>query len=105
MRSYDYQEAIFASNLSYKAKLLALAIAYHYNWKKGLASFPSISLLESRTGLSKATIHRAKKELIQNGYLEQKRRFNTSNVYLPVIPVMSQSETLVVSERLSLIHI
>lgn len=99
MQAFEYQEAIFASSLSSKAKLLALGIAYHYNWKLGSPSFPSIKTLSARTGLSKATIHRAKLELIRSGYLQQVRKFNDSNRYLPVIPTQSQIETLVVSHR------
>lgn len=98
MKSWQYQEAIFASNLSYKAKLVGLAISYYYNWKEATASFPSIQLLQQRTSLSRATIHRAKQELVASGYLTQQRRYDTSNLYLPVIPGMSQSETRVVSE-------
>lgn len=98
MQSHQYQDAIFASNLSSNAKLVALAIAYHYNWKEGNKAFPSIRLLVERTGLSKATIHRSKNELVSQGYLVSERRFNDSNLYLPQIPSPSQSETLVVSQ-------
>ena len=98
MQFYEYHDAIFSSKLSSKAKLVGLAIAYYYNWKEASASFPSIQLLEQRTSLSKATIHRAKLELIEAGYLKQTRRYDSSNRYLPVIPPISQSETRVVSE-------
>jgi len=98
MHSWEYQEAVFASNLSYKAKLVGLAISYYYNWKEASPSFPSIELLQQRTSLSKATICRAKNELVSRGYLVSTRRFNNSNLYLPVIPPQSQTETLVVSE-------
>jgi DNA-binding transcriptional MocR family regulator len=98
MKSWQYQEAIFASNLSYKAKLVGLAISYYYNWKEATASFPSIQLLQQRTSLSRATIHRAKQELVASGYLTQQRRYDSSNLYLPVIPGMSQTESSLVSE-------
>lgn len=98
MQFYEYHEAIFASRLSYKAKLVALAIAYYYNWKESSASFPSIDLLEKRTSLSRATIHRAKQELVSNGYLTQTRRYDSSNLYIPLIPGMSQTETSLVSD-------
>lgn len=98
MKSYEYQGAILASSLSSKAKLVGLAISYHYNWTEARASFPSISTLVRETGLSKATIHRAKIELVSQGYLGSCRRFNDSNLYLPLIPPMSHSETLVVSQ-------
>jgi len=98
MNSYEYQEAILASNLTANAKLTALAISYHYNWKKAMASFPSIATLVQRTSLSRATIYRAKNELINAGFLNSTRRFNDSNLYLPVIPTQSQTDTLGVSE-------
>lgn len=98
MYSHEYQDAVLASDLSAQAKLVALAISYHYNWKKAIESFPSISKLVQRTSLSKATICRAKNELVSRGYLVSTRRFNDSNLYLPVIPLQSQTETLVVSE-------
>lgn len=98
MYSHEYQEAILASNLTANAKLTALAISYHYNWKKATASFPSIATLVQRTSLSRATIYRAKNELIDAGFLNSTRRFNDSNLYLPVIPAQSQTDTLGVSE-------
>ena len=98
MNSYEYQEAILASNLTANAKLTALAISYHYNWKKAMASFPSIATLVQRTSLSRATIYRAKNELIDAGFLNSTRRFNNSNLYLPVIPPQSLTDTLGVSE-------
>jgi DNA-binding transcriptional MocR family regulator len=98
MQFYEYHDAVLGSDMTYKAKLVALAIAYHYNWKDASASFPSIETLEQRTSLSRATIHRAKQELISRGYLQQTRRYDSSNRYLPLIPPISQSETRVVSE-------
>ena len=99
MNSYEYQDSVLGSNLSANAKLTALAISYHYNWKEATQSFPSISTLVLRTSLSKATIHRAKAELISKGFLVSTRRYNKSNLYLPVIPTQSQGETLIVSHR------
>jgi DNA-binding transcriptional MocR family regulator len=98
MYSHEYHEAILASDLTANAKLTALAISYHYNWKKAMASFPSIATLVQRTSLSRATIYRAKNELIDAGFLNSTRRFNDSNLYLPVIPAQSHTDTLGVSE-------
>jgi hypothetical protein len=98
MKSWEYQEAIFASNLSYKAKLVGLAISYYYNWKEASPSFPSIETLTERTSLSRATVHRAKLELVSQGYLVQQRKYDQSNRYLPQIPGMSHTETTLVSQ-------
>jgi len=86
MNNFDYNRAIFSSTLSTNAKITALAIAIHYNWKTREESYPSIKTLTRETGLSKASIHRAKIELISQGYLVSQRRFNNSNLYLPQIP-------------------
>ena len=98
MKPWEYQEAIFASNLSYKAKLVGLAISYYYNWKEASPSFPSIETLTERTSLSRATVHRAKLELVSHGYLVQQRKYDQSNRYLPQIPGMSHTETTLVSQ-------
>lgn len=98
MKSWEYQEAIFASNLSSKAKLVGLAIAYYYNWKEASPSFPSVETLTKRTSLSKASVHRSKLELVSQGYLVQTRKSYDSNRYLPQIPTVSHTETGVVSQ-------
>lgn len=98
MKPWEYQEAIFASNMSYKAKLVGLAISYYYNWKESSPSFPSIETLTERTSLSRASVHRAKLELVSQGYLVQHRKYDQSNRYLPQIPGMSQTETTLVSQ-------
>jgi len=98
MKSWEYQEAILSSDLTANAKLTAIAIAYHYNWEEARQSFPSIAKLVQRTSLSRASIYRAKNELVSQGYLVSTRRFNDSNLYLPQIPSQSQTETLGVSQ-------
>jgi DNA-binding transcriptional MocR family regulator len=99
MNSYEYQDAVLASDLSSSAKLTALAISYHYNWQEANRAFPSVASLVKRTSLSRATIHRAKKELIDAGYLDSIRRYNKSNLYLPMIPTQSHGEISIVSHR------
>lgn len=98
MKNHEYHEAILASDLTANAKLTALAISYHFNWKGSKAAFPSIATLVKRTSLSRASVYRAKSELSKKGYLDSTRRFNDSNLYVPVIPAQSQIDTLGVSE-------
>jgi len=86
MNNFDYNRAILASDLKPNEKLVAIAIAIHYNWKTKEMGYPSIKTLVRETGLSKATIHRAKVTLILQGYLVSERRYNNSNLYLPQIP-------------------
>ena len=101
MNNFDYNRAILASDLKPNEKLIAIAIAIHYNWKTKDMAYPSIKTIVKETGLSKATIHRAKITLISQGYLVSERRYNNSNLYLPQIPACltqrlqgSQSEEL-----------
>lgn len=86
MDYHDYRDAIFASKLTSNAKLLALAISYHYNWKEQNWAWPSNKTLAKETSLSIRTIVRAKNELVTTGYLVSQRRFNDSNVYMPILP-------------------
>jgi DNA-binding transcriptional MocR family regulator len=86
MDYHDYRDAIFASELTSNAKLLALAISYHYNWKDQKWAWPSNKTLAKETGLSIRTVVRAKNELVSTGHLLSRRRFNDSNVYMPILP-------------------
>lgn len=90
MKPWEYQEAIYASNLSSKAKLVGLAISYYYNWKDATASFPSMDTLAERTSLSVKSVQRAKKELVTQSFLTEKRRFNQSNTYIVSVPQTPQ---------------
>lgn len=101
MNNFDYNRAILASDLKPNEKLVAITIGIHYNWKTKEMAYPSIKTLVRETGLSKATIHRAKVILVIQGYLVSERRYNNSNLYLPQIPACltqrlqgSQSEEL-----------
>ncbi len=86
MDHYDYQEAIFASNLTSNARLTALIIASYYNWKENSMCWPSNKTLAKGTGLSISSIVRAKSELVSQGYLEVWRRIDNSNMYKPLMP-------------------
>jgi DNA-binding transcriptional MocR family regulator len=83
MDYHGYRDAIFASDLTAPQRLLALAISYHYNWKKQEPAFPSNATLSRETGLSTATIVRAKKVLIEKGYLLIQHRWDNSCEYTP----------------------
>jgi len=98
VNSYEYQDAILASHLSANAKLTALAISYHYNWKQAKASFPSNRLIADRTSLSIRSVIRAKNELVSSGFLISDRRYNKSNTYVPVSPTPCHTVTLGVSD-------
>lgn len=86
MQVMDYHEAIFASKLSSHAKLVALAISSYYNWTKKQMCWPSNKTLSSCTSMSISTVVRAKKELVDRGFLEVQRRIDNSNLYRPLLP-------------------
>jgi DNA-binding MurR/RpiR family transcriptional regulator len=86
MNQFDYQRGIMASNLTPSERLVAIVIGSHINWKNQEAAFPSISTICKESGLSNATVHRAKQSLISQGYMVSQRHYNKSNTYLMMIP-------------------
>lgn len=75
MDYFEYLRLIRESNLSTKARIVALIIG-SYN-----PSFPTNQQIANGTGLCERTVRTAKKELIEAGYLRQKRTFNAANNY------------------------
>ena len=93
MQVMDYHEAVFASDLTAPQKILALAISKHYNWKNHKVAFPSNRTLVSETSLALSTIVKAKKVLVERGFITSQQRFNNSSEYGCAIP-----EQLVLSQ-------
>ena len=83
MNYHQYRDAIFASDLTSNAKLVALVISYHYNWKKQQDAFVSNKTIARESSLSIRTVIRAKKELESKGYLVTKRQYNSANLSQP----------------------
>jgi hypothetical protein len=73
------------------SKAVATAIYFHLNREKRTA-WPSIRTLDKKSGLSKATVQAALKELEGSGYLriirrpKKHSRERESNVYKPTVP-------------------
>jgi hypothetical protein len=82
----EYIRKIRSSSLSYKAKLVAIMIASHYNFKTAVPAFPSVDTLAEETGLSGRSVSRAKIELIENGWLVTHRQFNRASLSVPTCP-------------------
>ena len=82
-----YIRAIRSSSLSYKAKLVAIMIASHYDFKTAVPAFPSVDTLAQETGLSGRSVSRAKIELVENGWLVTHRQFNRASLSVPTCPV------------------
>jgi DNA-binding transcriptional MocR family regulator len=102
MNQFDYQRALFASELTTNARITGCVIGSHFNWKTWDYSFPSNRTIAKETGLSIRSVVRAKNELVSTGHLVSVRRFNNSNTYTPLVPVPSvlQSTTQGTSDHL-----
>jgi hypothetical protein len=81
-----YIRSIRSASLSYKAKLVAIIIASHYDFTKKKPAFPSVALLAKETGLSERSISRAKIELIETGWLVSHRQYNAASLSVPSCP-------------------
>ncbi len=86
MTFIEYCKAVFASDLSSKARLTAIAIADHYKWSESKAAYPSDKTISRETGLSLRSITRAKSELVNKGWMHSKQRLDSSCLYTPLIP-------------------
>ena len=80
MDYFEYLRLIRESNLSTKARIVALILA-SYN-----PSFPTNKQIAAGTGLCERTVRSAKKELVEAGYLRQKRNYDAANHYTPTAP-------------------
>jgi hypothetical protein len=80
MDYFTYLRSIRSSDLSTKARIVALIIA-SYN-----PSFPTNKQIAEGTGLCERTVRTAKKELVDAGYLKQKRNYDAANRYTPTAP-------------------
>lgn len=80
MDYFEYLRSIRESNLSTKARIVALIIA-SYN-----PSRPTNKQIANGTGLCERTVRTAKKELQEAGYLRQTRNYDAANHYEPAVP-------------------
>jgi len=94
MNQFDYQRALFASELTANARLTGCVIGSHFNWKTWDYSFPSNKTIAKETGLSIRSVVRAKNELVSKGHLVSVRRFNDSNTYTPLCPYPSDTQSI-----------
>ena len=86
MNQFDYQRALFASELSTIAKFAGVVIGSHYNWKTGEYSFVSNNTIARETSLSVSSVSRGRKELVENGYLSSDRRYDNTCLMIPIVP-------------------
>jgi hypothetical protein len=96
MDYFEYLRSIRESNLSTKARIVALIIA-SYN-----PSRPTNKQIAAGTGLCERTVRTAKKELVEFGYLRQTRNFDAANHYEPTAPTaVTYGNTLPVKYKLN----
>jgi hypothetical protein len=81
MDYFEYLRSIRESNLTSKARIVALIIA-SYN-----PSRPTNKQIAQGTGLCERTVRTAKKELVEAGYLRQTRNYDAANHYEPTAVV------------------
>ena len=82
----SYIRAIRSSDLSGIEKITAIMIASHYDFKKGEPAFPTNKLLAQETGFSVSSIVKAKRVLVDRGYLYSQIRWDNSCLYTPMLP-------------------
>ena len=82
----SYIRAIRSADLTYTQKITAIMIASHYDFTKGEPAFPSNKLLSKETGLGVSTVVKAKKVLVERGYLCSKMQWDNSCLYTPMLP-------------------
>lgn len=96
MDYFEYLRSIRESNLSTKARIVALIIA-SYN-----PSRPTNQQIADGTGLCERTVRTAKKELVEAGYLRQTRNYDAANHYEPAAPhAVGYGKTLPVKYKLN----
>ena len=86
MNQFDYQRALFASELTANDRLTGIVIGSHYNWKTREVSFPSNKTIARESSLSIRSVIRSKNNLVKHGYLVSDRRYDMSNTYIPRVP-------------------
>ena len=71
---------VFAADIDASAKIVLFAIIYHAN-KETHEAFPSWNTLMNETSLSRSTIVRAIKQLVDAGIISKHRRWNGGLIY------------------------
>ena len=92
MTYYKYRDAILASDLTSPQKMVALVIAYHYNWKNKKPAYPSNKLIAKEASLAPSTVVKAKRVLQDKGWLISKRRMDDTCEYTPCSPILLNNE-------------
>jgi hypothetical protein len=79
---FEYMRKVRSAKLLAREKNLLYFYASMYNWDEGLPSYAGIELIAAWTGMSKATVNRAKKKLKELGWIRDYRQNRYSKVYV-----------------------
>jgi DNA-binding transcriptional MocR family regulator len=86
MDNFKYIQGIRAWRFTTNAKIVGVMLASRYNWTKMACAWPSNKLIAADTGLSISAVVKAKKELVDAGFLDVQRQYNNSCKYTPMLP-------------------
>jgi len=86
MDYFEYLRGIRSASLSSKAKIVALMIASHYDFKTEVPAYPSLATIATESCLSVRSVIRARAELIEKGWLVSHRQYNNANLSVPSVP-------------------
>jgi DNA-binding MurR/RpiR family transcriptional regulator len=84
--AFQYIQAIRAWRFTANEKIVAIMLSSRYNWTKMACAWPSNKLIAEDTGLSVSAVVKAKKKLVEDGFLQIQRQFNNSCKYTPMLP-------------------
>ena len=84
--AFQYTQAIRAWRFTANEKIVAVMLSSRYNWTKMACAWPSNKLIAADTGLSVSAVVKAKKKLVEDGFLQIQRQFNNSCKYTPMLP-------------------
>ena len=82
---FEYIRKVRSAKLLAREKNLLYFYASMYDWDEKRASYAGIELIAAWTGMSKASVNRAKNRLIELGWIKSFRRDRYSKVYVWVL--------------------
>jgi hypothetical protein len=82
---FEYIRKVRSAKLLAREKSLLYFYASMYNWDEGKASFAGIELIAAWTGMSEASVNRAKKRLLELGWIRSYRKDRYSKVFVWVL--------------------
>lgn len=83
---FEFQAAVWVSDLTSQERVVALAYGSSYNWKNQDDSKCGIYRIAAMTGIGKSQVSKYRSSLTEKGWLETTRRFGNSSLTKPTIP-------------------